>query len=191
MQEFKDWKEFINRILIDSGEFKKSTSELKNQTEIETFEATDKNSLTEIQVGYLKENLLIYLQIFNPKVPGYNKYVEGEFFYANDLNPEELKNPGPPALEFNEMNRNGILSILVNGLKGKEVQFLKNGRILKSKLYIAEFDSNFSYSYDFTQRGFWNKIFGKKVDKMDGIEKREIELNTIFNGIKNVLQQRV
>jgi len=189
MQEFKDWKEFINRILIDSGQFENPITEFKGEAEIETFKSTDKNSLTEIRVGHLKENLLIYLHIFNPTVPGYNKYVEGEYFYQYQFN--EPAEYGNPALEFNERNRNGILSILKSGLKGKEVQFVKNDKILKSKLYIAEFDSNFSYSYDFTKRGFWNKIFEKKIDKMDGIEKREIELNEIFRGIKNVLQQSI
>ncbi|QTD39216.1 hypothetical protein JL193_08265 [Polaribacter batillariae] len=188
MQEFRNWKEFINQVLIDSGQFENSTSELINQTEIQTLKSTDKNSLTEIRVGYLEKNSLIYLQIFNPTVPGYNKYVEGEYFYQHDFS-DDGKTYGNPALEFNERNRNGILSILKKGLKGKEVQFVKNDKILKSKLYIAEFDSNFSYSYDFTKRGFWKKIFGQKIDKMDGIEKREIELNKIFNGIKNVLQQ--
>ncbi|AOW18419.1 hypothetical protein LPB03_13565 [Polaribacter vadi] len=189
MQEFKDWKEFINQILIDSGQFENPITEFKGEAEIETFKSTDKNSLTEIRFGYLKENLLIYLHIFNPTVPGYNKYVEGEYFYQYQFN--EPAEYGNPALEFNERNRNGILSILKSGLKGKEVQFVKNNKILKSKLYIAESDSNFNYSYNFTKRGFWNKIFGQKIDKMDGIEKREIELNEIFSGIKNVLQQRV
>lgn len=188
MQEFKDWKEFINRILIESGQFEKSISELKNQTEIETFKSTDKNSLTEIRVGYYtKENKLIYLHIFNPTVPGYNKYVYGEYFYQYHFN--EPPEYGDPALEFNERNQNGIISILEKGLKGKEVQFVKNDKILKSKLYISEFDSDFSYSYDFTKRGFWKNLFGHKIDKIDGIKKREIELNTIFNGIKNVVQQ--
>ena len=94
-------------------------------------------------------------------------------------------------MEFNERNRNGIISILAKGLKGKEVQFVKNDKILKSKLYIAESDTNFSYSYEFIKTGFWKKIFGQKIDKMDGIEKREIELNKIFSGIKNVLQQSI
>ncbi|WP_250437382.1 hypothetical protein [Hanstruepera flava] len=190
MQEFKDWKEFINQILIDSGQFEKPITEFKGEAEIETFKSTDKNSQTEIRVGYLKDNLLIYLHIFNPTVPGYNKYVEGEYFYQHDFS-DDGKTYGNPALEFNERNRNGIISILEKGLKGKEVQFVKNNKILKSKLYIAEFDSNFRYSYDFTKRGFWNKIFGQKIDKINGIEKREIELNKIFNGIKNVLQHRV
>ncbi|MFD0992005.1 hypothetical protein [Tenacibaculum geojense] len=182
MQEFKDWKEFINQILIDSGQFENPATEFKGEAEIETYKSTKKNSLTEIKVGYLKDNLLIYLQIFNPTVPGYNKYVKGEYFYQHDFS-DDGKTYGNPALEFNEQNRYGVLSILKNGLKGKEVQFVKNEKVLKSKLYILEFDSDFSYSYDFTKRGFWNKIFGQKIDKMDGIEKREIELNSIFSGI--------
>ena len=186
MQEFKHWKEFINRVLIDSGQFENSKTEFIGEVEIETFKSTDKNSLTEIRVEYLKENLLICLQVFNPTVPGYNKYVEGEYFNQHDFS-EDGKSYGNPALEFNEQNRNGILSILKNGLKGKEVQFLKNNKVLKSKLYFAEFN----YSYDFTKRGFWNKIFGQKIDKMEGIEKREIELNKVFSGINNVLQHCV
>lgn len=191
MQEFKDWKEFINQVLIDSGQFENPTSDIKNITETETFKSNDKNSLTEIRVGYfIEENKLIYLHIYNPTVPGYNKYVYGEYFYQHDFS-DDGKTYGNPALEFNEQNRNGILSILKNGLKGKEVQFVKNDKILKSKLYITESHPNFNYSYDFTKRGFWKKIFGQKIDRMDGIEKREIELNTIFNGIKNVLQHRI
>ncbi len=190
MQEFKDWKEFINRILIDSGQFEKPVTEFKRETEIETYKSTDKNSLTEIKVGYLKDNLLIYLQIFNPTIPGYNKYVEGEYFYQHDFS-DDGKTYGNPALEFNQRNQNGVVSILKKRLKGKEIQFIKNGKVLKSKLYIAESDSNFNYSYDFTNKKFWRKIFGQKIENMNGIEKREIELNKIFNGIKNVLQQRV
>jgi len=190
MQEFKDWKEFINEVLIGSGQFENPITEFKGEAEIETFKSTDKNSLTEIRVGYLKDNLLIYLHIFNPTVPGYNKYVEGEYFYQHDFS-DDGKTYGNPALEFNQRNQNGIISILEKGLKGKEVQFVKNGKVLKSKIYIVESDSNFSYSYDFTNRNFWSKIFGQKIDKMNGIEKREIEMNKIFNGIKNVLQHRV
>ena len=182
MQGFKNWKEFINQTLIDSGQFENPVAEFKGEAEIETYKTSDKNSLTEIKVGYLKENLLIYLQIFNPTVPGYNKYVEGEYFYQHDFS-DDGKTYGNPALEFNERNRNGVLSILKNGLKGKEVQFVRNGKVLKSKLYILESDLNFDYSYDFSTRSFWNKIFGQKIDKMGGIEKREIELNSIFCGI--------
>jgi len=179
------WKEYINRILIDSGEFKIPITKFKGEAEIEIFKSTSKNSLTEIRVEYLENNLLIALQIFNPTVPGYNKYVEGEYFYKLQFN--EPPDYGGIALEFNERNMNGIYSILKNGLKGKEVQLFKNGKIIKSKLYISEYNTNFNYSYDFIKRGFWEKIFGEKIENMKDIEKKEIDLNTIFNGIKNVL----
>ncbi|WP_370173689.1 hypothetical protein [Leeuwenhoekiella palythoae] len=192
MQGFKGWKEFIYQVLIDSGQFENPTSHLKNATLIETFKSKDRNSLTEIRVGYfLQENKLIYLHIFNPIVPGYNKYVEGEYFYYYDYN--DKNSYGDPALEFNKQNVNGVLTLLKNGLKGKEVQFIKNDRILKSILYIDGVNPkfNFLFTYDFTNRRFWNKVFGKRIDKMEGVKKREIELHTIFNGIKNVLQHRL
>ena len=73
--------------------------------------------------------------------------------------------------------------------------FCRQNTKQKYNTFIKNFspglDSDFSYTYDFTKRGFWKKLFGQKIEKMDGIVKREIELNTIFNGIKNMLQQRV
>ncbi|RAJ13043.1 hypothetical protein [Olleya aquimaris] len=179
MQEFKNWKEFINRVLLDSGHFEKREQKSKNQTDTEFF-TLKKNPQTELEVGYLQDRL-IYCNITNPTVPGYNKYVEGIYFYANYFKENDFY--GDPALEFNEMNRNGILSILKNGLSGKEVQFVKNNKVLKSKLYVLESDPKFNYSYDFTGRNFWNRLFNQRIEKMKGIEKREIELNKIFGGI--------
>lgn len=184
MHEFKDWKDFINRILIDSGQFEKPTYELKNETEIETFKSSNKNSLTEIRVGYLKKNLLIYLQIFNPTVPGYNKYVKGEYFYNNDF--DEKKKPTEIGLEFDNLNRNGLLEILTDGLIGKEIQYFENKKVLKSVLDI--YPEHFLMNYDFTGRNFFEKLFSGKIEKRSGIKSRVIELNTIFEGIKNVLQ---
>lgn len=183
MSEFRSWKEYINRNLIDSGKFLNPKTDFKGEVEIETFKSTDTKSLTEIRVGYLKDNLLIYLQIFNPKIPGYNKYVEGEYFYQYDFSKDD-KSYGNPALEFNEQNRNGILSILESGLKGKEVQFIQKGKILKSNLYISETHPNFKYSYNFTKRSLWKRLFAEKIENISGIEKREIVLETIFEGIK-------
>jgi len=189
MQGFKNWKEFINRILIDSGQFENPTSELKNQTKIETFKSTDKNSLTEIRIGYLKENLLIYLQIFNPTIPGYNKFVERDYFHQHDFS-EDGKSYGNPALEFNESNRKRILEILERGLAGTETQFILNGKVLKSIVDTYD-EPQYVSRYDFTNRGFFKKLFSTRIEKIDGIEKKEIELNKIFSGIKNVLQHRV
>ena len=185
MQEFKDWNEFINKVLIQSGQFESPKTERKGETEIETFKSTDQNSMTEIRVGYLKENLLIYLQIFNPTIPGYNKFVEGDYFHQYDFSEEE-KSYGHPALEFNESNREGIFKTLERGLCGTETQFILNGEILKSIVDTYD-EPQYISRYDFTKRGFFKKLFSKRIEKIEGIEKKEIELNEIFSGIKNGL----
>jgi len=140
-------KEYINWNLIDSGKFLNPKTDFKGEAEIETFKSTDTKSLTEIRVGYLKDNLLIYLQIFNPKIPGYNKYVEGEYFYQHDFSKDD-KSYGNPALEFNEQNRNGILSILEKGLKGKYVgiENLGNGiwKVFYRNVFLGFFTKNSS-----------------------------------------------
>ncbi|TXE15614.1 hypothetical protein ES731_15205 [Psychroflexus gondwanensis] len=191
MKEFKNWKEFINQVLIESGQFENPKTEFKEDTEIESYKSTNRNSLTIIEVGYIKDNLLIYLHVFNPTIPGYNKFKEGEYFNQHDF--DEEKNYGFQALEFNEQNLKGILSILKEGLGGKEIQFIKDGEVLKSNLKLLEssFYPDINHSYDFTNRSFWKKMFGEKIQNMSGIEKKEIELNKIFSGIKNVLQHRI
>jgi hypothetical protein len=181
MQEFKDWKEFIKRILINSGQFENSTTEFKGEAEIETYKSNEKNSLTEIRVGYLKENLLIYLQVFNPTIPGYNKFVEGDYFHQHDFS-KDGKSYGNPALEFNESNRKGIFEMLERGLTGTETQFILNGKILKSIVDTYD-EPQYISRYDFTNRGFFKKLSSKRIEKMEGIEKQEIQLNEIFGGI--------
>ena len=175
-----DWKDFIDSVLLESKQFEKISSETVGETYIEKFRL-NKNSQTEIKVGYLEENLLIYFTIFNPTVPGYNKYCENEFFYKFDF--EENGGYGSPGLDFTEINKNGILSILENGLKGKEIQFLKNGKIIKSQLYLSESKPSFHYTYNFLKRSLFERLFGKNVEKQNDVEKVEISLSEIFGGI--------
>ena len=78
---------------------------------------------------------------------------------------------------------------MTDGLIGKETQYYKGDKILKSILDI--YPEHFLIKYDFTERNFIEKLFTGKVENRSGIKSRIIELNTIFNGIKNVLQQRV
>ena len=181
MQEFKNWKELINRILIESGQFENPVTELKGESEIETYKSTNKSSLTEIRVGYLEENLLIYLQIFNPKIVGYNKFVEGDYFHEYDFN-EDGKSYGNPGLEFIDSNKNGIIKILEKGLVGTEIQYVLNGKILKSIVDTYD-EPQYISRYDFTSRNFFQKLFSKSIEKTERVEKREIELNKIFGGI--------
>lgn len=175
-----DWKGFITSTLLESKQFEKKTSEIVGDTETEKFRLI-KNPETEIKVGYLNDNRLIYFTFFNPNVPGYNKYSENEYFYRYDFN--EKESYGNPGLDFTEINKNGILSMLKNGLKGKEIQFLKDNTVVKSEVYLSESQPNFHYSYYFTKRSLTEKLFGKSIDKQKGIEKVEISLSEIFGGI--------
>ena len=181
--KFKDWREYINRSLIDSGQFKKVSSDFKGETESEVYKLLDKSSLTEIRVGYLDDVLLIYLQIFNPIIPGYNRLSEGDYFHRYDFH--DSKSYGGPGLEFTEQNRIEIKDILEYGLEGTEIQYVNNETVLKSSVILV--DHEFYNHFDFTGRGFWARLFGPKVDKMKGVEKREVDLSVVFGGIKNVL----
>ena len=175
-----NWKDFINSVLLESKQFEKISSETIGETYIENFRF-NKNQQTEIKVGYIAENLLIYFTIFNPTVPGYNKYCENEYFYKYDF--DEKESYGNPGLDFTEINRNGILSMLKNGLKGKEIQFLKDNKVLKSEVYLSESQPNFHYSYYFSKRTLNERLFGKSIEKQNRTEKVEVGLSEIFAGI--------
>lgn len=175
-----DWKDFINSTLLESKQFEKKSFEIVGDTEVEKFSLI-KNPQTEIKVAYfLDDNRLIYFTFYNPTIPGYNKYSENEYFYRYDF--DEKESYGNPGLDFTEINRNGILSMLRNGLKGKEIQFLKDNKIVKSEVYLSESKPNFHYSYYFKKRSLIERLFGKSIDKQKGIEKVEISLSEIFGG---------
>ena len=78
-----NWKSFIDSNLTESNQFEEISCETVGDTYIEKFRL-NKNPQTEIKVGYIRENLLIYFTIFNPTVPGYNQYSRNEFFYKYD-----------------------------------------------------------------------------------------------------------
>ncbi|GEP52162.1 hypothetical protein FNO01nite_28340 [Flavobacterium noncentrifugens] len=67
-------------------------------------------------------------------------------------------------------------------MKGREIQFLKHNKIVKSEVYLSESQPNFHYSYYFTKRSLIERLFGKSIDKQKGIEKVEISLSETFGG---------
>lgn len=174
------WKDFINLAFSETKQFEKKSSEIIGEMYFEKF-SLKKNPQTEIQVGYLDENLLIHFTFFNPTVPGYNKYAKNEYFYKYDF--DETESYGNPGLDFTEINKNGILSMLKIGLKGKEIQFFRNSEILKSEVYLSESQPNFHYTYYFKKRNIFEKLFGKSIERQEGVKKVEISLSKIFNGI--------
>jgi hypothetical protein len=179
---FDNWTALFNSKFLDSGKFEKLSNSTKEKTEIEVFRLKGETGeqLTSIEIGYL-EDRLFYLYISNPKIPGYMKFQEGEFFNRNDFT--EGKSKGEPGLEFNEVNVKGILNEFKKGLQGRERHYLKGGKISKIELYPFPEKPDLSYTYDLEKEGPLEKFkdFFSKAGKNP--ETREINLNDIFSGI--------
>jgi len=173
------WKEFIKEKLLDSGKYYLATTEYKGETETEVYKSSEINSQSEIRVGYLPNNLLIFIQNFNPKTKGYNKYAQIEYFYCTDY--DENSTRKDIGLTFKEINLSGISELLISGIIGNETQFILNKKIMKSILCL-EREEYFYLRFDFTERSFWKRVFSRRVERMKGIEKVEINLKDVFSG---------
>ena len=179
---FDNWKALINSKFLDNGRFKKILICLKKQKEVEVFGLKEGESKypTTIEVGYIGDKLL-YIHIHNPRIPGYVRFQEGEYFHRHDFT--DGKSHGEPGLEFNELNIESILSEFSKGLQGKEIHCLRKGNIVKARLYPFPEMPDKCYTYDFEKAGLlerFKNIF-KKSDNT--LEIREIMLNEIFSGI--------
>jgi hypothetical protein len=175
---FNNWKALINSMLSHSGRFERLSADIKEQTDTEVFRLKGNKSefLTKIEAGYLDDRLF-YLNINNPQIPGYIKFQEGEYFHQYDFIKSESK--GMPGLEFNEVNAQAILSEFKKGLQGRELQYLRGGKVVKAKLYPFPEKPEISYTYDFEKPG----IFERLKNILNRTEMREINLNDIFSGI--------
>ncbi len=179
---FDNWRAFIDSILLDSGKFKKLTTGTKEQLDVEVFVLQDAKSeyLTKIEAGYLGDRLF-YLNINNPKIPGYIKFQDGEYFDRYEFT--EGKSSGVPGLEFNDVNAQGILSEFKKGLQGREIHYLKGGKIVKVKLYPFPERPEISYTYDFEKAGRFKRFKNMFYRSRKNLEVREINLHDIFGGI--------
>ena len=174
------WKEYFKNKLENF--YFRNELEKDGGVIFENYSAKNTDDQTQIIVGYLDDKLII-LHFENPKSIGFTKQQEIEYFYANDFN--ENDSYGNPGLEFNENNVKAINKQLDFGLKGAEIQYFKNGKIIKSKIVIDQ-PNEYSTTINFEKKSFWQnlKTLFKKED-YENITKETIELNDIFGGIKN------
>ncbi len=177
-----EWRGFLTKIFDDNG-FIESSSTFNGETESVVYKTTDQDSKLEIRVGYLVKNLLIYLIVFDPRIPGYNKHMEDDYFQRHDFH--DIKTYGGPGLDFSSRNQQEIKDILKFGLEGQEIQFLKNDQILKSMVYLV--NEEMYNHYTFIKRGFWESIFKGSIQNMIGVKEQVLNLNDIFSGLKNVV----
>ncbi len=179
---FDNWKDLINSKLVGSGRFEKLAACTKEQTDIEVFILKDDKSkyLTKIEAGYLGDRLF-YLNINNPNIPGYIRFQEGEYFHQYDFT--DGKNKGIPGLEFNKVNAKAILGEFKKGLQGREFQYLRDGKVVKVKLFPFPEMPDVSYTYNFEKVGLFKRFKNMLNKSGKNLEKREINLNDIFSGI--------
>ena len=168
-----EWKKYIAMLLTKHSEFHLVKSEKFGDTEIEIY---TNNSETTFKAGYVGKDL-IYLNLTNPQIPGYNEYTQGEYFFADHF---DMKRQSKVALQFDDTNKKGIREIIENGLNGTEEQYLVNNKVIYSKLFIDGYQTN----VDLTNRTIWQKIFGPKIKNMKEVKQKTIELNEVFSGNK-------
>jgi len=177
----ENWKSFFKDKLKESNLYCRIDHGKHGDTDIEEYISINQNEKTKIKIGYLGDKL-IWMHFENPKTIGFTKQQEIEYFYANDFT--ENESYGNPGLEFNEINKNAINNQLDNGLKGAEVQFYKNGKLFKSKIYIDEQDE-YSTTINFEKKTFWENLKSLfKNSNNEIITEKRIELREIFGGIK-------
>lgn len=179
MPLFAKWKGLIVYLLEDRNNYVRTSDaiSLTNDSAILTFERDSFKFKNKIEVTILDSGELIALRFSSPMTLGYNEFSFGEYFYS--LQFQTPSSYGKPGLEYNEVNIEGVKSILKQGVKGKEVQYFKEGKMLKSEVHF-EGRVSFPYKYDFSERTFWQKVLGKKVVDFENIQSRIIELNEVF-----------
>ncbi len=180
---YQNWKEFFNVKIEASGKYA-LFQEVQNQYGFlaEKYVPVDGNDQTIIKIGYLYDELL-YLKFENPISKGFNKQQEIEYFYRYDFTAG--KSYGEPGLEFIKNNIEAIEKQLKDGLRGKEIQFFKNGEHVKSKIYMIHNDKEcYPNTVYFQKRSFWQKLSNLfSNDKLDEFKTKEINLKEIFKGI--------
>ncbi|TXF76348.1 hypothetical protein [Chryseobacterium sp.] len=176
-----NWISFFKNKLENSNLYLRKQLEKNGNTIFDVYVPKNPADKTEITAGFLQDRLII-LRFENPKTKGFTRQQEIEYFYANDFT--ENNSYGNPGLEFNEINKNAINNQLDYGLKGAEVQFYKNGKLFKSKIYIDE-PNEYSTTINFEKKTFWENLRSLfENNKNEFITETRIELKEIFGGIK-------
>jgi hypothetical protein len=184
LNDYENWQDYFKTIFKTTKKYERIEEGIMGQTIIEKYVPFDKNDKTEIKVGYLDETLL-YWKFENPLTKGYNKQQEIEYFYRYDFTPGQSY--GEPGIEFIDINIQAIDKQLREGLKGKEVQYFKDGQLIKSKIFIYYNGNQQKYpnTIYFAKTSAWQKLLDiffkpKEVE----IQTKEIDLSAIFGGLK-------
>lgn len=180
-----NWQQYFNTKLTAGRLYTLDSEFKKGLTNFAIFVTTDQSKDTKIKVGILDNGDLITLEFIDSRTPGFCKQQEQEYFYKCDFYPQE--NYGGPGIEFNENNVKHFDSFLKEGLKGKEVQYFRNGRIVQADVfqYYGTNDDN-AYGTKITLGELtWIErlriLFKRKERCYDS--KIEVQLSDVFSGV--------
>ena len=185
MTNQNNWRDYLNQILTQSGQFKLIDTAQKNQTTLEFYQQQLGDKETTIKIGYLSDGRLITLDITNPKTPGHNAE-QVEYFYENDFDESKKVGFTKVGLLFNEVNLSAIKRILDSGLNGTESKYFIGDKLQFSKVTKPLGDSQelHSWTHYFTDKNFWVRLLRKIVRPSQDYVVEEIDLRKVFGGIK-------
>lgn len=177
-----NWISYFKAKLSKTGHYFLEKETTDGDIDFLIFKSTERSNQTSIEIGILKNGDLIALEFINPNTPGFTKQQQEEFFYKCSY-----KTYGVSGVEFNQTNVQHFEKLLKTGLRGKEVQYIRNGRIIQSDIfqYYGLNDSDpFGISVTISKLSFFEKLktlFVRRDKFYDAT--REIELSKVFSGI--------
>ena len=188
-QEFNNWSEYFHWLFKKDNLFRPSEIEQINMTTIETYRYRSSERKTKIIVAYLDDySKLIYYYVVNPLTPGYTYFWESDIQYFEQGQYDNPPEHGKPGLNFDMTNLQAIHEELKIGLGKRELQYYRNGKLIKS---IIEFNDEWEwtpYTARFNKKGCLYSLLGKREMDSD-FEIKTIEIENIF--AKNSKQQKI
>lgn len=180
----KDWRTYFEERLTKNGRFILENETSKGEMDLLMFKDSADNQ-TIIKIGLLNNGDLITFEIHNPRTPGFSEQQKREYLYKYSFHPNESY--GGPGLEYIQLNIDHFDKLLKEGLKGKEIQYFKDGELKKSEVfqfYAQNGDDEFGTTIQFEKKGLWNKLkdlFKSNEELYD--DKKEVELREVFHGL--------
>lgn len=152
-EDYKDWNKLLKFLLSDMNGFEITKQELLGETETITF-VKEKES---IKIGIIDKEL-IFIHRNHSETTGFNKYQELEYYHEFDFHPE--KDYGGPGLKFERNNIEGIINELQQGVRGEEIQFRTETKLVKSDVYLEleEIGKTKIFSYKTKNAGIFKRM---------------------------------
>lgn len=185
-ETYENWPDFFKKSFARSDKFVRVDKGSNSHTHTEQYISTDQNNKTVVTITYDNfEEYLIVLFFENPQTPGYTRMQAGDYFYRDTFaDPPDYNGIG---LEFKELNVKAIDKQLREGIKGKEELFLRDDKLIKSKVYMEydDIETTYAMTYYFEKRSLLQRLKNlfSTSDPNIGLTTKMVDLNAVFPGL--------